>query len=165
MDEKTIARFWPKVERRGPSECWPWLGAQDRKGYGRFYAGNPTKKPMLAHRASLVISGVDLTSADYALHSCDNPNCCNPCHLYRGDHAQNMRDMQNRGRRKGIVAVRGDAVRNGQPVRFTEADIVVIRLEAATGPWGIQSTLAKRYGVSVAQINDIVRRRRWKHVA
>lgn len=36
MDEKTIARFWTKVEKRGPNECWEWKAARVQ-GYGALY--------------------------------------------------------------------------------------------------------------------------------
>ena len=26
-------RFWPKVDKRGPDECWPWLAGADGDGY------------------------------------------------------------------------------------------------------------------------------------
>ena len=28
-------RFWEKVDRRGPDECWPWTAYSDRYGYFR----------------------------------------------------------------------------------------------------------------------------------
>ncbi len=34
ISESTLARFWAKVDVRGPDECWPWRGATDPKGYG-----------------------------------------------------------------------------------------------------------------------------------
>ncbi|WP_428999621.1 hypothetical protein [Stenotrophomonas maltophilia] len=31
-------------------------------------------------------------------HSCDNPGCCNPGHLFLGTQAQNLADMRAKGR-------------------------------------------------------------------
>jgi hypothetical protein len=29
-------RFWVQVDRRGPDECWPWLGHLQKNGYGQY---------------------------------------------------------------------------------------------------------------------------------
>jgi hypothetical protein len=90
------ANFWAKVERRGPDECWPWLGAMGSNGYGRF------RVPILgvehAHRVALALSlGRGIIGA-FACHRCDNKPCCNPAHLYEGNHESNTRDAIERHR-------------------------------------------------------------------
>jgi hypothetical protein len=106
-------RFWAKVERRGADECWPWTKGTDRQGYGRFQVGKRSEK---AHRQawSLAHPTVELHSSDHICHRCDNPPCCNPAHLYRGNHAANMRDMVARGRQ---TVLRGDAWYAAHPNR------------------------------------------------
>jgi hypothetical protein len=39
MDEKTIARFWSKVEKRGPHQCWEWRAYRMPNGYGQIGIG------------------------------------------------------------------------------------------------------------------------------
>lgn len=90
-------RFWTKVDKRGPNECWPWLGAK-LKGYGRYrYAG----RSALAHRLAYAFAyGIDLSGL-LACHSCDSPGCVNPAHIFPGSHADNCLDKLLKGRGRG----------------------------------------------------------------
>lgn len=85
-------KFWAKVDRRGPDECWPWLGCLSTMGYGR--AG----KKGYAHRLAWRLMRGPIPAGHYVLHRCDNPPCCNPSHLFLGDAAANARDMAAKGR-------------------------------------------------------------------
>ena|SRR6478736_2120937 len=94
-------RFWSYVDKRGPNECWPWVGYTHQQfGYGMISI--VTQRPMLlAHRVSLELSGVAIPEGMNVLHRCDNPPCVNPAHLFPGTQADNMRDMQAKGRARG----------------------------------------------------------------
>lgn len=119
----TEERFWAKVDRRGPDECWPWIGATNNRGYGQFWYGGGQR---LSHRiAWLLLRGPvgDL----FVLHRCDNPICVNPAHLFLGTHQDNMQDMVTKGRhamqRHPEKAARGD--RHGlrlHPERIARGD-------------------------------------------
>lgn len=90
-----IRRFWKFVDKRGPDECWPWKGAKTPHGYGvmRVLARN-----VYATRMMFKIStGNDPYPLDL-MHKCDYPPCCNPDHLKRGTHAENMYDAFMKGR-------------------------------------------------------------------
>lgn len=92
MDEKTIARFWSKVDKRGPDECWLWTGLVFVGGYGRLGEHK-------AHRIAAVLClALDPASELIVCHRCDNPPCCNPAHLFLGTHADNMRDKAAKNR-------------------------------------------------------------------
>lgn len=98
LTEKDIARFWSKVDRRGPDECWPWSGNKTSRGYGRLWLGG---RPVYAHRLAVVISGREMPHARLACHSCDTPLCVNPSHLFVGTWNDNVQDAKAKGRLRG----------------------------------------------------------------
>lgn len=147
-------RFWAKVDRRGPDECWPWTAAVNEHGYGVFnpdgrHSGPTTK----AHRFSLALTGI-APGALVVRHSCDNPPCVNPAHLSVGTKADNSADMVARGR-----SPRGS--RSGAS-KLTERQVAEIRARHATGE--LHRVLAADYGVTRPTITDIVNGKTWRHV-
>lgn len=96
FSDSVKARFWSKVDVRGPDECWEWQTFTCRKGYGRFWMNHETFR---AHRIALAIhTSTSPRENEFACHSCDNPKCCNPLHLRWATHEENMRDARERGR-------------------------------------------------------------------
>lgn len=75
-----------------PSGCLEWTGCLNRGGYGRVGRGQ--------HNASRV--AYRLFKGDpgdlLVCHSCDNPICVNPEHLWLGTPSDNMRDCVSKGR-------------------------------------------------------------------
>ena len=88
-------RFWAKVDRRGPDECWPWTAGMGTHGYGVHYL--PSGDQILAHRMALTLAQGLPAPGAHALHSCDNKACTNPRHLRWGTHQDNMREAAERG--------------------------------------------------------------------
>lgn len=93
-------RFWERVEKRGPDECWPWTGYITAGGYGQF---GTCERPYSAHRLALRFSDTEIPEGRVVMHSCDNPPCCNPAHLSVGTHADNNRDMITKGRQRHLT--------------------------------------------------------------
>lgn len=153
-DDKTIERFWSKVDRRGPDDCWEWTGFCER--YGRFKVDG---KNMEAHRFALMVTNGEPTLDNiYALHRCDNPPCCNPAHLYWGSNGDNQRDAYSRNRRVA-PGVRGS--RNGKS-KLTEYEVVEIKELIKTGFKA--GFIAKKFGRAYTTISEIRRGANWKWV-
>ena len=93
-------RFWAKVDKRGPDECWPWTAYRNPCGYGVMSdEGGRSGRNRPASQISWEIeNGSPFPEGLYALHHCDNPACVNPAHIYAGTQLDNMRDQVRRRR-------------------------------------------------------------------
>lgn len=147
-------RFWSKVDKSG--ECWEWTGAKDRKGYGKIKIRSIRNSPISAHRLSALWAGIisDLDDGSDICHSCDNPACVNPDHLWRGTRKQNLEDMAKKGR--SLIGSK-----NGQSA-LSEQDVFYIKNLLAAG--ATQRLIAKRFGVGVTTISHIALGHTWSHV-
>lgn len=77
-------RFWARVDRRGPDECWPWTGFIGPNGYTQAMALG-RRGTTAAHRVAFQLAhGVALARHQHVRQTCANPVCCNPAHLVRG---------------------------------------------------------------------------------
>ncbi len=74
MEQTADERFWAKVERREPDQCWPWTGSQDGKGYGRFWDGT---RHVQAHRWAYEAKYGPIPKGLTIDHLCRTHNCVN----------------------------------------------------------------------------------------
>lgn len=88
--------FWLKTRKGADNECWPWVGVKDQRGYGQIHAnGKRIKATCFSWE---LFHGAKFPSAMEACHSCDNPNCVNPKHIWPGTHRENMLDAAKKQR-------------------------------------------------------------------
>lgn len=94
--QKHIAqRFTENTNTECENGCWEWAGLTDRDGYGRMKRNS---KSTLAHRLSYELYKGVIPDDKMVCHTCDNPRCVNPEHLYIGDAKTNRQDCVSRGR-------------------------------------------------------------------
>ena len=144
ITEDVLARFWARVDKAEPSQCWMWTkkSGQAMQGYGAIYLWGYMR---VAHRVSWEIHYGTIPDGLCVLHHCDNPPCVNPEHLFLGTNYDNILDKMLKDRsgkklkRKQIREIRASTLR--------------------------QSELASIYGVCENHISGICRRVFWKHVA
>ena len=143
----TKATFFDETIKVG--ECWEWPFSRNRGGYGKIvFEGKQTT----AHRVAFLIARGALARGDFVCHTCDNPICVRPDHLFVGDAAANARDMAEKGR-----ACRGHAHHS---VRLSPKAVREIRASAQSG-----RLVAAQFGVSKRAVQKIRRRQTWAWVA
>jgi hypothetical protein len=138
----TASSVWKRVARGAENDCWPWLG-HTRNGYGRLDIAG--KQGVGAHRAAFESAHGCQVSSGLILHKCDNRACCNPQHLYLGDHAQNMADMRSRNRGHQYLNA------SGPRCKLTAEDVRQVRYLKSGG--ATLRAIALLYEVSRAAIS------------
>jgi hypothetical protein len=162
----TPAKFWHRVDAPSLFECWRWNGTIGTHGDGQFHFEGRTWR---AHRLAFFLHNGTLNETAVICHSCDNPLCVNPAHLFAGTPAENMADCVRKGRQargpshKGPnleQRLRGSACYNA---KVSEEDVREIRRLRTEGYMLTQ--LAARFPLHPMTIGEIARRETWRHVA
>ncbi len=152
--ERLEERFWSKVDKAGPDECWLWTGALNNKGYGCVGVNGAHSK--CSHRVSYELLVGPIPEDKHVLHRCDVPNCVNPSHLFLGTQTDNMQDAARKGRTRGAQGEQhwrskltqeiADEIRH----RYTTEKITL-------------NKLGEQYGVTGSTVWYILKRRIWNY--
>ena len=138
---QTFNRFAKKSN--DPQMCWLWTGAVNQRGYGLMLVWQgATKERDTAHRFSYKTYVGPIPPGMFVCHTCDNPSCCNPGHLFLGTAAENVADMHAKGR---------------WPAKLTADELAEIRASAAPS-----RELGRKFGVTYQHILRIKRGISWR---
>ena len=146
-NQEMVKRIMSRV-RASTLSCWEWTGSRSASGYGRVNVGGRVE---YAHRLMYEAINGPLDAGLFVCHTCDNPSCCNPDHLFAGTHEQNMRDSVRKERH-----ARGE--KNGHSV-LTGEQVLVIRADGRT-----LEQVAADYGISASHVCAIQRGTFWRHL-
>jgi len=143
-------KFYSNVQKT--DSCWVYSKSIEGSGYGYICVNGKT---IGAHRFSYLIHYGKIPHKMFVCHSCDNPSCVNPKHLFLGSHKDNMQDMvkKNRGSlKKGAH----------RPIaKLTETEVKeIFNLSGDLS----QRELAKKFSVSQGLISNILNHKSWKIV-
>jgi hypothetical protein len=152
--------FWERFDSyftKGDG-CWVWHGPRHDFGYGQICRG---RTPFYAHREAYERAFGPIPPGLEVLHSCDNPPCVRPDHLFIGTQAENMADCKRKGRNRG-GSLGGE---RAYQARLTPEQVDKIRLSIRLiGETQNQhhARLARWYGVHRKTIYDVIARRSWR---
>lgn len=154
-------RLWSRIKKGTPDECWYWTGAHTPAGYGVISVNNHMTT---AHRIVYILIYGEVDDNLIVCHTCDNPPCCNPNHLFIGTHKTNAEDKVKKGRqpRGDKISFRMRGEKNPHSI-LTKKQVFEIR-KAVINKTDTQRQLAAKHGVQVACISKIITRRTWKHI-
>lgn len=154
LKDRECDRFWGKVEACSLRECWNWVAARTKHGYGKFYLRGRT---IPAHRVAFAISNGMLAPLVNVAHRCDNPTCVNPFHLFSTDP-------------KGNVSDRVKKLRSFRPIGtlhpmcvLTEETVNMIRSKYRRRKY-TQQKLADEFGTTRRNVRNILLRKSWTHI-
>lgn len=133
------------------SGCWEWNGAKDGYGYGQLAVnrGRPWKAYRIAYEAWVKIPEANMDIC----HTCDNPPCMNPAHLFEGTRQVNVDDMVSKRRQAN-----GE---NKASHKLTDKEVQDLKDMKATAAF-THKEIAARFGVSATLVSLIVNGHRRK---
>lgn len=147
IKQKSVERFWSKVEKT--SSCWVWTAYKDKDGYGNLTIN---RLPNKSHRFSYELTYGAIPKGMCVCHTCDNPSCVNPKHLWLGTFKENNRDRENKNR---------GADRRGEKCPTAKLGKQAILRIRSMSPYYLQKEIAKAFGVSQSNISKVVNKKTW----
>lgn len=154
LTEKELNNFNSKIKKVGA--CQEWQGCLNRDGYGKVNIRR-LGATTYAHRISYRHYLGEVQEGLHVCHTCDNPKCVNPDHLFLGTAQDNMSDMINKDRHV-IVDQRGE--RNGHS-KLTKED--VLKIKELLSIYN-NKEIASMFNVTHSTISCIRVGKTWRHI-
>jgi len=123
-----------------------WLFGKNFGGYGQAILGNEHT----AHRIAWLYPNYTIPKGMYILHSCDNPSCCNPKHLWLGTHQDNMDDMKQKGR----ASKSKDKQKSRRKISREKELEIIERYKTSNVT---QKSLANEFGIALNHVRRLTR--------
>ena len=146
--------FLPKVDVKGPNECWEWKAGKKSNGYGSVTIIIDGKaKTFATHRLAWELK-YDTPVPDKLLccHSCDNKACANALHIFIGTSKHNWWDAKYKGRPVASIGQRRAVKARERGLLL--ADFVVKELKNGK----TITAIAKMKGKAQVTISNLLRR-------
>jgi len=147
-----VARMWKRSEQKG--ECIEWTGSGNRYGHIVFTTQKQRRCALSVHRVAFWLYRGDPGRKNIC-HSCDNPRCFNPEHLWAGSQSQNMIDCVSKGRHGKPRGARHPHA------TLTPENVIAIRCLNRLERKG-SKRIARLMGLSTSAVEHVIRRRTWK---
>lgn len=160
--------FWQRVKIGDSTECWPWEKGRDGHGYGAVWNGTRLIK---THRRAYELAHGPIPEGMLVCHTCDNPPCCNPAHLWIGTTYQNAmdREKKKRGDNSGKHLIRWkqehpERILRGKQCTWAKlTEDQVLEIYQHKGLLTVDAA-AEKFQVNRITLHDIWARRTWRHL-
>jgi hypothetical protein len=126
--------------------CWEYPGARQKGGYARYCESRERK---WAHRVAFRIAKGEIPAGLHVCHSCDNPPCCRPSHLFAATNEENRADSVAKRRHNY-------GERNGSS-KLAPSQVLAIRADTRS-----DADIAWGYGVSRSTVSEIQSGKKWR---
>lgn len=132
--------------------CWIWKKGKDKNGYGLMSVKDI---PRRASRISYDTFIGYVPDDKFVCHSCDNPSCINPLHLFLGSPKDNTQNMFKKSRDRHIGEKNRNSVLNEKLIK----EIFSLYRKGLS-----KTEISRIFNTSDTHICSIISRKIWKHV-
>jgi hypothetical protein len=160
LTQQQIDKFWSKVAKAGPDDCWPWQAYIAKKSRYGLTSIKKRKNYVVSRVAYFLHHGID-PGPNLVCHRCDVRHCCNPKHLFLGTDVENVRDMMAKGR--GAFGKKAWSAQNPEHfAKLVAAEVLEMRGESRQGK--TSAAIARERQLPYNTVFDLVHYKTWKHL-
>lgn len=109
-----------------------------------------------AHMVAWALHNGPIPEGLCVLHTCDNPRCCNPAHLFLGTKKDNTHDMLRKGRNVPPPHSFGE---DHHKAKFSQAIALAIKNDKRPA-----HIIADQYGISTKTVYRLRRGETWREL-